>query len=148
MQLQSRNVSQIKEETLSNQKEGPQAPLTKQTTERHIEQRPETHIMPEHTIRPKMTETQIPIYPDPLVKPPPRLWDIEMQHDRKINLDFEINKDFKENSLYQEGTISELYQRTDKSHLLEPQELEGLQRSVKRYTSLCNNKGDTTRISK
>ena len=27
----------------------------------------------------------------------------------------EINKDFEENSLYQEGMISEIYQRPDKS---------------------------------
>ena len=69
---------------------------------RHIEQRPEASIMPEHTIRQKVTEMQIPIYPDPLMKPPPRLPDIKMQDDRKINLDLdlEINKDFEENSLY------------------------------------------------
>ena len=65
--------------------------------------------MPEHTIRPDMTETQIPIYPDPFMKQPPRLPDIKMQDDRKINLDLEINKDFEENSPYQEGIISEIY---------------------------------------
>ena len=50
MQVQSRNESQI-----SKQKEGLQAPFTRQTTDRHIEQRPETCIMSKHTIRPKVT---------------------------------------------------------------------------------------------
>ena len=95
-QVQSKNVSQTKEQTLSKQREGIQTPLTKQTTVRHIEQRPETDIMPAHTIRPKVTKTQISIYPDPLMKPPPIPPDIKMQDDRKINLDLdlEINKDF------------------------------------------------------
>ena len=84
--------------------------------------------MPEHTIRPKVTETQIPIYQDPLMKPPPRLPDVKTQDDRKINfdLDLEINKDFEENSPYQEGIISEIYQRPDKSQLIEPPELADL----------------------
>ena len=45
---------------------------------------PETCIMPEHTIRPKVTETQIPIYPDPQMKPPPRLPGVKTQDDGKI----------------------------------------------------------------
>ena len=69
--------------------------------------------MPEHTIRPKVTDIQITIYPDPLMKPPPRPLDVKMQDDKRINLDLdlEINKDFEENSLYQEGIISEIYDR-------------------------------------
>ena len=125
MQVQSKKESQTKEQTSSKQREGIQTPLTKQTTDRHIEQRPEPCIMPEHTVRPKITETQIPIYSGPLMKPPPRLPDIKMQDDRRINLDLglEINKDFEENSLYQGGIISEIYQRPDKSRLLETPEL-------------------------
>ena len=59
------------------------------------------------------------------MKPPPRLPDIKAQEDRKINmdLDLEINKDFEENSPYQEGVISEIHQRPDKSQLLETPEL-------------------------
>ena len=60
------------------------------------------------------------------MKPPPRLPDVKMLDDRKINLDLEINKDFEENSPYQEGIISEIYQRPDKSQLLEPPELTDL----------------------
>ena len=43
-----------------------------------------------------------------------------------MDLDLEINKDFEENSPYQEGIISEIYQRPDKSQLLEPPELADL----------------------
>ena len=62
------------------------------------------------------------------MKPPPRLPDIKTQDDRKINfdLDLEICKDFEENSPYQEGMISEIYQRPDRSHLLELPELADL----------------------
>ena len=40
-----------------------------------------------------------------------------------MDLDLEINKVFEENSLYQEGVISEIYQRPDKSQLVDPPEL-------------------------
>ena len=125
VQLQSQDENQTREQTISKQRGGIQTPLTKQITVRHIEQKPETSIIPEHIIRLKVTGIQIPIYPDPLMKLPPRLPDIKMQDDRKINLDLdlEINKDFKENSPYQEGIISEIYQRPHKSQLLEPLEL-------------------------
>ena len=43
-----------------------------------------------------------------------------------MDLDLEINKDFEENSLYQEGIIPEIYQRLDKSQMLEPLELADL----------------------
>ena len=127
-QVQFKDENQTREQTLSKQREGKQTPLIRQTTVRHIEQRPEIGVMPEYTVRPKVTEMHIPIYSDPLMKPPPRLPDIKMQDDRKTNLDLdlEINKDFEENSPYQEGIISEIYQRTDKSQLLEPPELADL----------------------
>ena len=76
---------------------------------------PEIHIMPDHTIIPNIDTGQVPFYPDPLIKPPPRLPDIKTQDSRMTTLDLEldINKDFEENSLYQEGIISEMYQRPD-----------------------------------
>ena len=82
-------------------------------------------IVPEHLIRPTVTEIKIPIYPDPLMKPHPRPLNIKAQDDRKIHLDLdlEINKDFEGNSPYQEGIISEVHQRPDKLQLLEPLEL-------------------------
>ena len=51
------------------------------------------------------------------MKPPTRLPDTKIQSDGQVNLDLdlEINKDFEENSPYQEGIISEIYQRPDKS---------------------------------
>ena len=62
------------------------------------------------------------------MKPPPRPPDVKTQDDRKINLDLdlEINIDFGENLPYQEGIISEIYQRPDRSQLLEPPELSDL----------------------
>ena len=86
---------------------------------------PETHIMPDHTIRMKINAEQVPFYPDPLIKPPLRLPDIKTHDNRRmtLDLDLDINKDFEENSPYQEGIISETYERPDKSQLLEPPEL-------------------------
>ena len=124
--MQFKEENQTREQAISKQSEGTQTPLTRQTTVRHLEQRPETGIMPEHLIRPNMTEIKIPIYPDPLMRSPPRPPDIKVQDDRKINLGLEIIKDFEENPPYQEGIISELYQKADKSQLLEAPELADL----------------------
>ena len=87
-----------------------------------MEQKPENDIIPKHINKPTVTEIKIPIYPDPLMKPPPRLPDVKTQDDRKINLDLDldINEDFEENSPYQEGIMSQIYQRPDRSQLLEP----------------------------
>ena len=65
-------------------------------------------------------EVQVPFYPDPIMKPPPRSPDSIKQGNRQIelDLDLEINKDLEENSPYQEGIISEIYQRPDKSQLV------------------------------
>ena len=126
--IQSRNVSQVKEQTLPKQKEGILTPPTKLTTDRSIGQIPGTIIMTEHTIRPIINAEQVPFYPDKLRKPPSRLSDTKTQDNRKItlDLDLDINKDFEENSPYQEGIISEIYQRPDKSQLLKPPELADL----------------------
>ena len=42
------------------------------------------------------------------------------------DIDLELNTNFEENSPFQEGVISEMYQRPDKSYFQEPHELEGL----------------------
>ena len=94
-----------------------QAPLIKQTTVRYIEQELEKDITPRNISRQTVTEIKIPNYPDPLRKPLPRLPDLRVQDDRKLNLDLEINKDLEENFPYQEGIISEIYQRPDRSQL-------------------------------
>ena len=119
-----------------------QTPVTKQTTVRHIEQMPETGIMSEHTIRPKVTEMQISFYTDPLIKPPHRLLDIKMQDGRKMNVDLgiEMNKDFEENSPYLESIISEIYQKPDKSQMLEPPELADWSTSILWFRNICHDK--------
>ena len=116
-QVQIKEENQTRDQISAKQKEGLQAPLTKQTTVRHIEQDLENDKIPKHINKPMVTEIKIPIYPNPLKKPPPRPPDVKAQADRKINLDLnlEINKDFEENSPYQDGIISEIYQRPDKS---------------------------------
>ena len=54
----------------------------------------------------------------------------------ELESDLDINKDFEENSPYQEGIISEIYQRPDKSQLVDPPELIDLvntERIVQKY---------------
>ena len=106
-QVQSKREDYVKEQIVSKQKEGMYVPQTRQNTEKCI--------APEYIDRPQATGIQVPFYPDPLMKPPPRPPDIKTQNDRQTNLDLdlEINKDFEENSPYQEGIISEIYQRPD-----------------------------------
>ena len=69
---------------------------------------------------------EIPIYPDPVYRPPPKPVKTSLP---KIpgslsDIDPELNMDFENNSPFQEGVISETYQRPDKSYFQEPQELE------------------------
>ena len=77
-------------------------------TNRGIEQG--RNMIPKHVGRPQVTEIQTPFYPDPVMKPPPRLPDTITQNDRQITLDLdpEINKDFEENSPYQKGVVSDI----------------------------------------
>ena len=74
------------------------------------------------------TSREIPIYPDPVQRPPPKPVKLPMPKLPRSLSDFdaEINLDFKENSLFQEGVICEMYQRPDKSYFQEPQELNSL----------------------
>ena len=59
-----------------------------------------------------------PFYSEPIYRPPPRPPDnlrpncLESESDRKYKIDIE----FEENSPHQEGIISEVYQRPDKSY--------------------------------
>ena len=66
-----------------------------------------------------------PIYPNQITNPTPKLPENVTQEDRQIDLelDLEINKDFEENSPYQEGIVSEIYQRPNKSQIVDPPEL-------------------------
>ena len=83
-------------------------------------------------------ESIIPIYPNQITKPIPKLTERVTQNDRQadLELDLEINKDFEGNSPYQEGIISEIYQRPDKSQIVDPSELIDLvntERIVQKY---------------
>ena len=63
----------------------------------------------------------IPFYPDPTYRPPPKLIRIPASEGpENIDNSPEINIDFKENYLFQEGVISETYQRPNKSFFQEP----------------------------
>ena len=58
----------------------------------------ETHTIPDHAIRPKMSAEQFQFYPYPLIKPPHRWPDVKMQINRRmtLDLDLDINKEFAE----------------------------------------------------
>ena len=122
-QTQSTVENHVREQLMSEQRKGISVPQVSQKTNTGIEQGRNT--MSKYIDRPQVTEVQTPFYPDPLMKPPPRLPDKIVQNNRQINLDLdmEINKDFEENSPNQEGIISEIYQRPEKSQLVEPPEL-------------------------
>ena len=83
-------------------------------------------------------ESKIPIYPNQITKPIPKLTERVTQNDRQadLELDLEINRDFEENLPYQEGIISEIYQRPHRSQIVDPPELIDLvntERIVQRY---------------
>ena len=71
------------------------------------------------------TRKEIPPYAKPTEIPlqviPRKLMNLDID-----TLEQDINKDFEENSSYQEGVISEMYQRPDKSYFQEPPELQAL----------------------
>ena len=111
-------------------------PQVEQNTSTSIEQG--RYITPTHLNRPQVEKIQTPNHPDLVMKPPLRPPDKITQNDRQINfdLDLEINQDFEENSPYQEGITSEIYQRPEKSQLVEPPELADLvntDKIVQRY---------------
>ena len=83
-------------------------------------------------------ESKIPIYPNQITKPIPKLTQRVTLNDRQtdLELDLEINKDFEENLPYQEGIISEIYHRPHKSQIVDPPELidlDNTERIVQKY---------------
>ena len=62
----------------------------------------------------------VPVHQDPLLKPP------TLQSTNKTKVSFNANLDFEENSQFQEGIISEMFQRPDKSFFQNPKELEDI----------------------
>ena len=78
----------------------------------------------------------IPIYPNQISKPIPKLPESVIHNDKQTDLDLGINKDIEENSPYQEGIISEIYERPHKSQLVDPPELTDLvntERIIQKY---------------
>ena len=78
------------------------------------------------------------MYPNQIPHPTPKLPERVTQNDRQadLELDLEVNKDFKENLPCQEGIISEIYQRSYKSQIVDPPELTDLvntERIVQKY---------------
>ena len=93
---------------------------------------------------------EIPAYPDPIYRPPPKPTEIPLQEiPRKLmDLDTDINMDFKENSPYQEGVISETYQRPNRSYFQEPPELDSLISTGNLAQKFLPNQADIHKILK
>ena len=75
-----------------------------------------TEAITRGTIQDKNRE--LPFYPDPIYRPPPRPPENLQPASPESKLDSrpKINIEFEENSPYQEGIISEFYQRPNKSY--------------------------------
>ena len=103
-----------------------------------IETRKANHVHstdPKHSIN--NTDDRIvnnnPLMPDapfhqgPILRPPIKLIKQNMTHDKSSqnvqNINPNINFDFEENSPFQEGIISKMFQKLDKSFFQEPKEL-------------------------
>ena len=94
--------------------------IRKSQMEQNRENIPEQIYVPQKPI--------IPIHPNQMPKPIPKLPEGVIQHEKQtgLDLDLDINKDIEENSPYQEGIISEIYDRPHKSQLVDPPELTDL----------------------
>ena len=126
--------NQVIDQIGSGQRKEIRKPQIEQSTSKNIGQSREN--IPKQGYDPQ--EPIIPIYPNQIAKPTPKLTERVTQDNRQVDLelDLEINKDFEENSPYQEGIISEIYQRPDKSQIVDPPELIDLvntERIVQKY---------------
>ena len=90
-----------------------------------------TRVIDRKVIQDVSKET--PIYPHPVYRLPSKPIKLSIPEipGNLSDIDVELNTLFKENSPFQEGIISEIYQRPDKSCFQEPQELEGLNNTGK-----------------
>ena len=113
--------NQVIDQIGSGQRKETRKPQIEQSTSKNIEQSREN--IPNQGCDPQ--EPIIPIYPNQIARPTPKLTEAVTQDNRQVDLelDLEINKDFEENSPYQEGITSEIYQRPDKSLIVDPPEL-------------------------
>ena len=92
----------------------------------------------------------IPIYPNQISNPTPKLPEKMTQNNRQtdLELDLDINRDIEENSPYQEGIISEIYQRPHKSQLVDPPELTYLINTEKIVQKYLPKQADIDKILK
>ena len=83
-----------------------------------------TEAISKRTIQDKNRE--LPFYPDPIYRPPPRLPENLQPNNPVSKPDTrpKINIEFEENSLHQEEMISEFYQRPNKTYFQEWKDLE------------------------
>ena len=79
----------------------------------------------------------------PLQVLPRKLMDLNID-----TLEQDINMDFEENSPYQEGVISEMHQRPDKSYFQEPPELQSLVTTGKLVKKFLPKQADIDKILK
>ena len=93
---------------------------------------------------------EIPMYTDPIYRPPPKPTEIPLQEiTRKLmDLDMDINMEFKENSPNQADVISETYERPDKSHFQKPPELDSLINTDKLIQKFLLRQADIDKILK
>ena len=77
-------------------------------------------------VDPRIESRPIPFYPDLTLRLPPRPPDLKETTRDLLDLDMDRIIDFEENSPYQEGIISEMYERQDRSYFKEPSELKDL----------------------
>ena len=116
MQVESTPLEKWKSEISAQ----PQASIGPTSQIEHI---PLTLNVPKQPLNPKLFTREDPPYPDPKLGSPPRLPDLKENQRTSMDLDTDISTDFEENSPYQEGIVSEMYERPDKSYIREPPEL-------------------------
>ena len=95
------------------------------TTQRQL---PYVQVDIRQPIGPRLETRQTPPYINPIIRPPPRLPDLDKNNRRNFRPDLTTDPkiDFEENSPHQEGIISETYERPDGSYIKEPHELAAL----------------------
>ena len=97
-------------------------------------------------IGPGLGTGQVPFYPDIILRLPPRLPDLKESRKDLSHLDMGINIDFEENSPYQEGIISKIYERLDRSYFKEPSELRDLIDTTKLVQNFLPKQTDIDKI--
>ena len=101
------------------------------------------------TIGPKIQHRPIPTYHDPYTRPPPRPHDVTNSVDNWKDLlenDIDQSLDIEENSPFQEGIISEMYERPDRSYIQKPYKLKDLIDSTKLVQKFLPKQTDIDKI--